>query len=101
LPFNTYPLIDRFLGAIAREQTDRFRPTRLLPTVCTNDRSWQVYDDEGRQSKAGRLCPSNSDGDLFSYGEGIVDLDAEISDSALYSPDREQWDKTLAGMYEL
>src|SRR5260221_6318484 len=26
LPFNTYPLIDRFLGAIAREQTDRFRP---------------------------------------------------------------------------
>src|SRR6266446_5359787 len=27
LPFNTCPLIDRFLGAIAREQTDRFRPT--------------------------------------------------------------------------
>jgi hypothetical protein len=26
LPFNTYPLIDRFLGAIAREQADRFRP---------------------------------------------------------------------------
>jgi hypothetical protein len=26
LPFNTCPLIDRFLGAIAREQTDRFRP---------------------------------------------------------------------------
>jgi hypothetical protein len=26
LPFNTYPLIDRFLGAIAREQTDHFRP---------------------------------------------------------------------------
>ncbi len=25
-PFNTCPLIDRFLGAIAREQTDRFRP---------------------------------------------------------------------------
>jgi hypothetical protein len=26
LPFNTCPLIDRFLGVIAREQTDRFRP---------------------------------------------------------------------------
>jgi hypothetical protein len=26
LPFNTCPLIDRFFGAIAREQTDRFRP---------------------------------------------------------------------------
>ena len=25
MPFNTCPLIDRFLGAIAREQTDRFR----------------------------------------------------------------------------
>jgi hypothetical protein len=31
LPFNTYPLIDRFLGAIAREQTDRFRPNSVIP----------------------------------------------------------------------
>jgi hypothetical protein len=31
LPFNTCPLIDRFLGAIAREQTDRFRPDAVVP----------------------------------------------------------------------
>src|SRR5260221_4368575 len=31
LPFNTCPLIDRFLGAIAREQTFRFREEIRTP----------------------------------------------------------------------
>jgi hypothetical protein len=34
-----------------------------------------------RTGRAGRLCPGNSDVNLFSYREGIVDFDA--SDSAL------------------
>jgi hypothetical protein len=28
------------------------------------------------------LCPSNSDINLFCYGQGIIDLDAEVSDGA-------------------
>ena len=39
LPFNTYPLIDRFLGAIAREQTDRFRPIPAGSAIGAKDRS--------------------------------------------------------------
>jgi hypothetical protein len=43
LPFNTCPLIDRFLEAIAREQTDRFRPlehmaSRFAPFIVTKIR---------------------------------------------------------------
>src|SRR5215472_3847056 len=34
-------------------------------------------------AKPVRLCPCSSDVNLFSYGEGIVDFDAEIPDSAL------------------
>ena len=29
------------------------------------------------------LCPGNSDINLFRYGKGIIDLDAEIPDGAL------------------
>jgi hypothetical protein len=31
LPFNTCPLFDGFLGAIAREQSDLFQPTSVAP----------------------------------------------------------------------
>ena len=41
---------------------------------------WHVCDDRGG---ARRLCPGSSDIDLFSYGESIIDFDAEIPDSAL------------------
>jgi len=41
-----------------------------------------VSDDE-EGGKASRLCPSNSDVDLFGYGESVIDFDAEIPDSAL------------------
>jgi hypothetical protein len=34
-------------------------------------------------AKPVRLCPCSSDINLFSYGEGIVHLNAEIPDSAL------------------
>ena len=37
------------------------------------------------RSEAGRacpLCPGNSDVNLFSYGQGIINLDAEIPDCA-------------------
>jgi hypothetical protein len=43
---------------------------------------WHVSDDE-EGGKASRLCPSNSDVDLFGYGESVIDFDAEIPDSAL------------------
>ena len=51
-------------------------------SLSANVETWHAPDDQGR-GKAGRLCPCNSDVDLFSYGEGIVDLDAEIPDGAL------------------
>jgi hypothetical protein len=44
--------------------------------------SWHVNDDE-EGGKASRLCPSNSDVDLFGYGESVIDFDADIPDSAL------------------
>jgi len=45
-------------------------------------RIWHSSDQGGR-GKAGRLCPGSSDVDLLGYGESVVDLNAEISDSAL------------------
>jgi hypothetical protein len=30
------------------------------------------------------LCPIRSNVDLLRYGQGVVDIDAEIPDSALY-----------------
>ena len=33
--------------------------------------------------KASRLCPGNSDVDLFGYGESVINLNAEIPDCAL------------------
>ena len=35
------------------------------------------------RSKASRLCPGNSDVDLFGYGESVINLNAEIPDCAL------------------
>jgi hypothetical protein len=32
---------------------------------------------------ASRLCPGNSDVDLFGYGESVIDRNAEIPDRAL------------------
>jgi hypothetical protein len=36
-----------------------------------------------RGAKPVRLCPRSSDVNLFSYGEGIIDFNAEIPDGAL------------------
>lgn len=41
LPFDRCPLIDRFLGATTREQTDRFRPT-LVIWLCPAERPRRV-----------------------------------------------------------
>jgi hypothetical protein len=35
------------------------------------------------RGKASRLCPCSSDVDLFGYGEGVIDLNAEIAHCAL------------------
>ena len=43
---------------------------------------WHAPDDQGG-AKPVRLCPWSSDVNLFSYGEGIIDFDAEIPDGAL------------------
>ena len=45
-------------------------------------RLWHAADDEGG-AKPVRLCPCSSDINLFSYGESIIDFDAEIPDRAL------------------
>ncbi len=42
------------------------------------------------RGKASRLCPCSSDVDLFGYGEGVIDLNAEIADCALESIARGQ-----------
>ncbi len=43
---------------------------------------WHEGGAEGG-AKPFRLCPCSSDVDLFSYGEGIIDFNAEIPDGAL------------------
>ncbi len=43
---------------------------------------WHDGEAEGG-AKPVRLCPGSSDVNLFSYGEGIIDFDAEIPDGAL------------------
>ena len=42
-----------------------------------------AHSDHGRRGKGGPLCPYRSDVDLFRYGEGIIDLDSKVTDSAL------------------
>ena len=54
-------------------------PTRI---VKRDVGCWHVSDDE-EGGKASRLCPGNSDVDLFGYGESIINLNAEIPDCAL------------------
>ena len=36
-----------------------------------------------KRGNASRLCPGNSDVDLFGYGESVIDLNVEIPDGAL------------------
>ena len=45
-------------------------------------RKWHEGEAEGG-AKPVRLCPCSSDVNLFSYGEGIIDFNAEIPDGAL------------------
>ena len=45
-------------------------------------RPWHEGEAEGG-AKPVRLCPCSSDVDLFSYGKGIIDFNAEIPDGAL------------------
>src|ERR1700730_6788363 len=60
----------------AEWQNRRSSLTRLY------DRSWHSSNHE-EGAKPVRLCPCSSDVNLFSYGEGIIDFDAEIPDGAL------------------
>jgi hypothetical protein len=56
--------------------------SRLPSSAGADFRSWH----KPARYKLGRacpLCPGGSDVDLFSYGKGIVDLDAEVSNRAL------------------
>ena len=57
---------------------------RRLPVVSLQ-RQRSAYGTAAtiKEGQSGRLRPCNSDVDLFGYGEGIVDLNAEIPDGAL------------------
>ena len=44
--------------------------------------NWHECETEGG-AKPVRLCPCSSDVNLLSYGEGIIDFNTEIPDSAL------------------
>ena len=50
--------------------------------IGANRRDWHEDEAEGG-AKPVQLCPCTSDVNLFSYGEGIIDFDAEIPDGAL------------------
>ena len=66
-----------------RRRWSRLRGRGVIGSAnVDNVRKWHVSDDE-EGGKASRLCPSNSDVDLFGYGESVIDFDAEIPDSAL------------------
>jgi hypothetical protein len=45
-------------------------------------RNWHEGEAEGG-AKPVLLCPRSSDVNLFSYGQGIIDFDAEMPDGAL------------------
>jgi hypothetical protein len=54
------------------------RPDRFFHNVTSLARL--LASQSGR---AGPLCPSRSDIDLFRYGKGIIHLDAEVPDGTL------------------
>jgi hypothetical protein len=49
---------------------------------CQNSRMYRLNCIGWRASRAFLLCLQLSDINLFSYGQGIVDLDPEIPDCA-------------------
>ena len=53
------------------------RPQATAPILDSTE-----GETEG-EAKPVRLCPCSSDVNLFSYGKGIVDFNAEIPDGAL------------------
>jgi hypothetical protein len=57
-------------------------PARAKTRDHLNVGNWHEGEPE-EGAKPVRLCPCSSDVNLFSYGEGIVDFDAEIPDGAL------------------
>jgi hypothetical protein len=67
---------------------DQIEPIALIQAVRHSGRAvvkvrfWHVSDDE-EGGKVSRLCPGNSDVDLFGYGESVINLNAEIPDCAL------------------
>jgi hypothetical protein len=63
-----------------RQRSVIFR-SRYEPKWC-HVRNWHEGEAEGG-AKPVRLCPGSSDIDLFGYGEGIIDFNAEIPDGAL------------------
>jgi hypothetical protein len=54
----------------------------ILDSGRADDRNWHDGEPEGG-AKLVRLCPCSSDINLFSYGKGIIDFDAEIPHGAL------------------
>src|SRR5215469_9342040 len=56
--------------------------TRALQSRTQKVCYWHESESE-RGAKPVRLCPCSSDVNLFSYGEGILDLNAEIPNGAL------------------
>ena len=56
--------------------------TAVVPGGSPDVGNWHEGEAEGG-AKPVRLCPCNSDVNLFSYGEDIVDFNAEIPDGAL------------------
>jgi hypothetical protein len=67
---------------------DQIEPIALIQAVRHSGRAvvkvrfWHVSDDE-EGGKVSRLCPGNSDVDLFGYGESVINLNAELPDCAL------------------
>jgi hypothetical protein len=58
---------------------------RAFHAVCRGRADYCFWHEGAAEggAKPVRLCPSSSDVNLFRYGEGIIDFDAEIPDGAL------------------
>ena len=61
----------------------RPRRVRATPPRGSGDRSLMAPIGRRRRGRARRLCPQNSDINLFSDGQGVIDLNSEIPNGTL------------------
>ena len=70
-------------GPVRNPEQPEFSPPRYGQSDLLRCMSQQLAQSGGwRRGRASPLCPGSSDINLFRYCQGVIDLDAEISDRA-------------------